>query len=64
VNSTNLQTVIAVNSILKVMHKIEACLQVRVQRGVLQWQVRELAPGLLLAQFFATELACTLHPQD
>jgi hypothetical protein len=46
------------------MHKTRAFLQVRVQRGVLQWQDRELAPGLLLVQLFAPESAHTLRPQD
>jgi hypothetical protein len=47
-----------------VMPKTRACLRVWVQRGVLRWQVRELAPGLLLVQFLAPESAHTLHPQD
>lgn len=45
------------------MHKTGACLQMLMQRGVPRRQAWELAPGLLLAQFLAPELTCTLCPQ-
>jgi hypothetical protein len=44
------------------MHKIGACLQVRMQRGVPQRQLRELALRLLV-RLLASELACTLRPR-
>jgi hypothetical protein len=45
------------------MHKIDACLRVRVQRGVSRRQARELDPRLLLAQSLAPGPTRTLRPQ-